>query len=89
VSAADKSAALSFFWDDWSRITDYLHQTNLDLNDGNETTAVYQLASMIDRESDFWDDLDAPQTVWMEPWQQEQLRSVAQRLAIEEASSAS
>jgi CheY-like chemotaxis protein len=83
-STVEKSAALSYCGDDWSRITDYLHQTNLDMNDGNETTSVYQLASMIERESDFWDDPDAPQTIWMEPCQQQELRSAAQFLAIEE-----
>jgi CheY-like chemotaxis protein len=84
ATVPDKSVSLSYYWDDWSRITDYLHQSNFDVNDGSETTAAYQLASMIERESDFWDDPDLPQTVWMEPWQQEQLRSVAQCLSIEE-----
>jgi two-component system cell cycle response regulator DivK len=83
-SAVEKSAAQSYCRDDWGRITDCLHQTNLDMNDGNETTSVYQLASMIERESDFWDDPDAPQTIWMEPCQQQELRSAAQFLAIEE-----
>jgi CheY-like chemotaxis protein len=85
TSVLDKTVSLSYFWDDWSRITDYLYQTNFDINDGSETTVTYQLASMIERESDFWDDPDAPQTVWMEPSQQEQLRNVAQCLKIKEA----
>lgn len=86
VDVPQKTVSLSYYWDDWSRITDYLqHQTDFDLNSDNELPPAYHLASLIERESDFWDDPDVPQTVWMEPWQQEQLRSVAQFLSIAEA----
>jgi CheY-like chemotaxis protein len=81
----EKTASLSYYWDDWSRITDHLNRIDLDFAAENELPPSYHLASMIERESDFWDDPDVPQTVWMEPWQQEQLRNVAQQLRIEEA----
>jgi CheY-like chemotaxis protein len=86
TGTADSSTSLTYYWDDWGRIVDYLHSVDFDVDAANAADSPYAVAHMIERNSDLWDDPDSPQTIWMEPWQKEVVLRFATQLKIQQAS---
>jgi hypothetical protein len=82
---ARDSVSLTYYWDDWARIVDYLHSYELDADAANAAHSPYRVATMIERNSDLWDDPDAPQMIWMELWEQQTIMEAAALLEIGQA----